>query len=57
MSVFCIEYDKLYYIPNFETRIDTAKENFKNLYLAGCSCNICCDTVNLILSLKFYENE
>ena len=58
MIIFCHEYDKLAFIPDFPTRIDTAKKNFAESMLTACSCAICEEQVQLILNTNFYtENE
>lgn len=57
MIMLCIEYDKLNYIPNFPTRVDTAKNNLKNLITnAGLNNDkIINAELQQILNLKFYE--
>ena len=49
MVILCKEYDRLEYIPDFKTRIDTAKNNFKETFLNRCSCSNCTQAVNLIM--------
>lgn len=57
MTIFCHEYDKLYFIPDFKTRIATAKENFKNSFLSACDCSKCSEAVDLIVNLNFYTED
>jgi hypothetical protein len=57
MVILCEEYDKLNFIPDFKTRIDTAKQNFKERFLNTCSCKFCIEESELIINLKFYEYE
>ena len=57
MVILCKEYDRLEHIPEFRTRIDTAKNNFKETFLSRCSCSSCMQAVDFIISLKFYEDE
>ena len=39
MYMFCNEYDKLEFIPDFKTRIDTAKSNFKENFMDNKGLN------------------
>ena len=57
MIVLCEEYDKLHFIPDFKTRIDTAKQNFKNRMEQKCKCSYCTDEIIFIMNLKFYEDD
>ena len=57
MYVFCNEYDKLGFIPDFKTRIDTAKSNFKENFLQRCSCENCKNASELIINLNWYDYE
>ena len=58
MVILCHEYDKLHFIPDFKTRIDTAKVNFAKSMLDACDCMICNEAVELIINTKFYsEND
>jgi hypothetical protein len=57
MIILCSEYDKLFYIPEFKTRIDTAKANFKEVLLNNCNCKNCQEVANFIIDLKFYEDD
>ena len=38
MVILCKEYDRLDFIPHFKTRIDTAKQKFKERFLERCNC-------------------
>jgi hypothetical protein len=55
--MFCNEYDKLEFIPEFKTRIDTAKQNFKDSFLQRCSCEACKNASDLIINLNWYDYE
>ena len=57
MYMFCNEYDKLEFIPEFKTRIDTAKQNFKDSFLQRCSCEACKNASDLIINLNWYNYE
>lgn len=57
MTILCHEYDKLKFIPDFPTRIDTAKANFKRSFLEACGCYNCVEAVELIMELKFTIDE
>ena len=55
--LFTMEYDELWFIPNFEIRIDTAKKNAIALILDNCDCNKCCVSADYILNLNFNDHE
>jgi hypothetical protein len=57
MVILCKEYDRLDFIPDFKTRIDTAKQNFKERFLQRCNCQSCISATVFIMTLKFYEDD
>lgn len=54
MAVLCVEYDKLFYIPEFKSRIDTAVQNAVSI-LNLLDKSIFNDSINLLTNAKFYE--
>jgi hypothetical protein len=54
---FVEEFNKLEFIPDFQLKIDTAKNNFKTNFLAECNCNNCIQAVDLIINTKWNESE
>lgn len=54
---FVEEFHKLKFIPDFQLKIDTAKNNFKTNFLAECNCNNCIQAVDLIINTKWNESE
>jgi hypothetical protein len=56
-SKFVEEFNKLEFIPDFQLKIDTAKNNFKTNFLAECNCNNCIQAVDLIINTKWNESE
>ena len=57
MVIFCHEYDKLFFIPDFPTRIATAKKNFEQSMLNVCSCKVCKESISIILNTKFFTED
>ena len=57
MIILCKEYDRLEFIPEFKTRIDTAKQKFKERFLERCNCQGCIEATEFIMTLKFYEDD
>jgi hypothetical protein len=56
MLIFLKEYNSLYFITDNIIRFDTAKKNFKNIFLENCNCELCQSKMNKILNLEFiYE--
>lgn len=55
MIQFLKEYEKLNYVENEQIRFDTAKKNFKSNFLNNCSCEICKEKTEQIITLDFYE--
>ncbi len=52
-----VEYESLEFIPNFQIRMDTAKNNSINIISSMCSCTRCTYAINYIANLKFDEYE
>jgi hypothetical protein len=52
-----MEYESLEFIPNFQIRMDTAKNNSINIISSKCSCIKCTYAINYITNLNFNEYE
>jgi len=52
-----IEYEDLEFVPNFQIRMDTAKNNAIKLISKKCVCNRCTHAINYITNLNFNEYE
>lgn len=52
-----MEYDELYFIPNFDVRMSTAKAKAITLIKNKCNCNQCTHAVNYIKNLNFNEHD
>lgn len=52
-----MEYEDLEFIPNFQIRMDTAKNNSINIISSKCKCIKCTYAINYITNLNFNEYE
>jgi hypothetical protein len=52
-----MEYEELYFIPNFNVRMATAKAKAITLIKNKCNCDQCNHAVNYINNLNFNEYD
>jgi hypothetical protein len=57
LIVLSIEYENLFFIPNFQIRVDTAKANTSDIILNKCGCTKCTAAVNFINDLNYIDYE
>jgi hypothetical protein len=53
MITFINEYNNLHFISDKIIRFDTAKKNFKDIFLNRCNCELCKMNINQILNIQF----